>query len=87
MHEEDGQPQAEPDFAPAEELITATGADIRHGGERAFYPSTATTSNCPPGNASAPPGPITRRPSTSYRTGANLASNSTESTSATPCAS
>lgn len=37
VHEEDGQPQAEPDFAPAEELITATGADIRHGGERAFY--------------------------------------------------
>jgi antirestriction protein ArdC len=27
----------EADFAPAEELITATGADIRHGGERAFY--------------------------------------------------
>lgn len=27
----------EPDFAPAEELIVATGADIRHWGERAFY--------------------------------------------------
>lgn len=26
-----------PDFAPADELIVATGADIRHGGERAFY--------------------------------------------------
>ncbi|QDU29550.1 DNA primase TraC [Anatilimnocola aggregata] len=26
-----------PDFGPAEELIVATGADIRHGGERAFY--------------------------------------------------
>lgn len=26
-----------PDFRPAEELIAATGADIRHGGERAFY--------------------------------------------------
>ncbi len=37
VHEEDGQPHAEPDFAPAEELIAATGADIRHGGERAFY--------------------------------------------------
>ena len=24
-------------FAPAEDLIVATGADIRHGGERAFY--------------------------------------------------
>ncbi len=27
----------EPDFAPAEELIAATQADIRHGGERAYY--------------------------------------------------
>ena len=26
-----------PDFAPAEELIAKTGADIRHGGDRAFY--------------------------------------------------
>jgi len=26
-----------PDFAPADELIAATEADIRHGGERAFY--------------------------------------------------
>lgn len=34
---EEGQPPAEPDSQPAEELISATGADIRHGGERAFY--------------------------------------------------
>lgn len=27
----------EPDFAPAEELIEATEADIRHGGDKAFY--------------------------------------------------
>lgn len=27
----------EPDYGPAEELIAATQADIRHGGERAFY--------------------------------------------------
>lgn len=27
----------EPDFQPAEELIEATGAEIRHGGDRAFY--------------------------------------------------
>ena len=27
----------EPDFATAEELIEATGADIRHGGDKAFY--------------------------------------------------
>jgi antirestriction protein ArdC len=26
-----------PDFAPADELIEATGADVRHGGDRAFY--------------------------------------------------
>jgi antirestriction protein ArdC len=40
VHEETGQPQVEPDFQPAEELIAATGADIRHGGERAFYSLT-----------------------------------------------
>ena len=27
----------EPDYEPAEQLIAATGADIRHGGGRAFY--------------------------------------------------
>jgi len=27
----------EPDFAPAEELIESTDADIRHGGDKAFY--------------------------------------------------
>jgi antirestriction protein ArdC len=36
-HEHDGQAQPEPDFTPAEELITATGADIRYGGDRAYY--------------------------------------------------
>jgi len=39
--EDDGQRHSEPDFQPAEELIAATGADIRHGGERAFYDSAA----------------------------------------------
>jgi antirestriction protein ArdC len=33
----DGQTDAQPDFQPAEELILATKADIRHGGSRAFY--------------------------------------------------
>ena len=28
---------SEPDYEPAEQLIAATGADIRHGGGRAFY--------------------------------------------------
>ena len=41
VHEEAAPPHAEPDFAPAEQLIVATGADIRHGGERAFYNLTA----------------------------------------------
>ena len=35
--EEPGTWHTQPDFAPAEELIVATGADIRHGGEQAFY--------------------------------------------------
>ena len=29
--------ERQPDFEPAEELMTATKADIRHGGDRAFY--------------------------------------------------
>jgi antirestriction protein ArdC len=37
VHEEEGQTDAQPDFQPAEELISATGADIRFGGDRAFY--------------------------------------------------
>lgn len=37
VHEEAGQPQAEPDFQPAEELVAATKADIRFGGDRAYY--------------------------------------------------
>jgi antirestriction protein ArdC len=35
--EEPGAVNNEPDFAPAEELIAATGASIRHGGEQAYY--------------------------------------------------
>jgi antirestriction protein ArdC len=34
---DDGQSDAQPDFAPAEELIAATQADIRFGGDRAYY--------------------------------------------------
>lgn len=29
--------ERQPDFEPAEELMRATGADIRHGGDQAFY--------------------------------------------------
>lgn len=35
--EEPGNGIVGPDYGPAEELIAATGADIRHGGERAYY--------------------------------------------------
>ena len=37
VHEVEGQPCAQPDFAPAEELIVGSKADIRYGGDRAFY--------------------------------------------------
>ena len=37
VHEDEGQPQAEPDFQPAEEMIVGTKADIRYGGDRAYY--------------------------------------------------
>jgi antirestriction protein ArdC len=37
VHEDDSQPHAQPDFAPAEELMLASGADIRFGGDRAYY--------------------------------------------------
>jgi len=37
VKEEPGIGITEPDYGPAEELIVASGADIRHGGERAFY--------------------------------------------------
>ena len=36
-HEDQGQPHAEPDFQPAEDLIHASQADIRYGGDRAYY--------------------------------------------------
>ncbi len=37
VHEDKGQTDAQPDFAPAEELILRTEADIRFGGDRAYY--------------------------------------------------
>jgi len=37
VHEDEGDAHAQPDFQPAEELIAATGADIRYGGDRAYY--------------------------------------------------
>ena len=37
VEQPDTDQHTEPDFEPAEQLIQATGADIRHGGGRAFY--------------------------------------------------
>ncbi len=37
VHDDEGQTDAQPDFAPAEELILGTKADIRFGGDRAYY--------------------------------------------------
>ena len=37
VHDEPATGNVLPDFQPAEELIAATGADIRHGGDRAYY--------------------------------------------------
>ncbi len=38
----------QPDFAPATELIAATQADIRHGGDRAFYSPSGDFIQLPP---------------------------------------
>ena len=37
VEQPDTDRHSEPDYEPAEQLIAATGADIRHGGNRAFY--------------------------------------------------
>jgi antirestriction protein ArdC len=44
---DDGQPEAVPDFQPAEELIQATGADVRFGGDRAYYRRPAPAGSFP----------------------------------------
>lgn len=66
VHEEAGQPHAEPDFAPAEELIAATGADIRFGGDRAYYrrprPAGRTPGCILPGIPASPPSDCPRGP-------------------------
>ena len=83
VHEDEGQPHAQPDFQPAEELIAATEADIRFGGDRAYYrrprppaPSRttakATSSCCRPRRPSTRRGRSTRPPSTSLPTGAEV---------------
>ena len=62
------------DFEPAEMAIAATDADIRHGGDQAFYHSpsrgAATTSGCPTSASSRRRRSTTPRPCTSWPTGA-----------------
>lgn len=48
--------EAIPDFVPAEELIAATRADIRHGGDHAFYNRTSDYIQVPPKPRFNPPG-------------------------------
>ena len=56
VHEDESQPHAEPDFQPAEELISATGADIRYGGDRAYYHRKGDFIVLPPRATFSPPG-------------------------------
>jgi antirestriction protein ArdC len=56
VHEVEGQPHAQPDFQPAEELISATGADIRYGGDRAYYSRGGDFIVLPPKATFDPPG-------------------------------
>jgi antirestriction protein ArdC len=56
VHEDDGQAHAQPDFAPAEKLISATGADIRYGGDRAYYHRKGDFIVLPPRVTFDPPG-------------------------------
>ena len=53
---DDGQPAVEPDFAPAEELMAATGAEIRYGGDRAYYSRGGDFIVLPPKATFDPPG-------------------------------
>ena len=56
VHEDESQPHAEPDFQPAEELMAATHADIRYGGDRAYYHRTGDFIMLPPRVTFDPPG-------------------------------
>jgi antirestriction protein ArdC len=56
VHEDEGQAHAQPDFQPAEELIAATGADIRFGGDRAYYHRMGDFICVPPRATFSPPG-------------------------------
>ena len=55
-------------YEEADRVIAATKADIRYGGNRAFYHRRETTSRCPCGNSSRPVN-TTRRFYTNFVTG------------------
>jgi antirestriction protein ArdC len=55
VHDE-GQADVQPDFAPAEELMAATEADIRYGGDRAYYNRQSDFIMLPPKATFNPPG-------------------------------
>ena len=79
VHGDGGQTHAQPDFQPAEDLIAATHADIRYGGNRAYYvahcrghiskPREATSSCCRPRRRSTRRGRSTKPPCMSWGTG------------------
>ena len=60
---DDGQAGAQPDFQPAEELMAATHADIRYGGDRACYDRKGDFIMLPPRATFDPPGRSSTRPS------------------------
>jgi antirestriction protein ArdC len=56
VRENHSQRDVQPDFQPAEELIAATGADIRHGGNIAYYHRLGDFIVLPPRTTFCPPG-------------------------------
>ena len=95
--EQDGQTDALPDFQPAEDLIAATAADIRYGGNRAYYVrplrrahfqiiGRAILSSCRPRQPSPRQARSTRRPCMNWHTGRKFAPAGTTTRTATPWA-
>ena len=55
VHDEEPT-DAAPDFKPADDLIQATGADVRHGGDRAYYDPADDYIQVPSKHRFNPPG-------------------------------
>lgn len=66
VKDEPANGNAAPDFVPAEELIAATQAEIRHGGDQAYYRRPVPEDAWPDGVAGSAP------PSTTVPGGLNL---------------